>query len=345
MSTHTHNHTSSEDLLRQAYSVLLPAYDTVDIGDVRPFLERGGLAVLLGCSRDEYVARRMSTKRQVFETAEVFQEFGRQARRIAPDALIAIDYEIGGVHRLHNLAPQLEKPHVALGMSLLEIEAFGASAGRVAHGLGINYILSPVLDILSGPNPWLRDRTLAADVKTVAGVTSAFIRGVQSEGVVATAKHFPGHPKVAVDPFDSAEVVVEASQGQLVFALEPFKAAIAAGVRSVMTGPIPVPQYDGLEPSSTSETIVRMLRSNLGFDGLIVSDDLDLPGTLRGRSVPEVAVTAIGAGIDLLLLASGPQVDATARAIVDAVEQGRLDKSKLTSAAEKVRVTAASARI
>ncbi|MBB3396001.1 glycoside hydrolase family 3 protein [Rhizobium sp. BK060] len=332
----------SASILRDAYSVLLPAYDRVDVEDVRHFLDQGGSSILLGCSRREYVARRMSSERQEREDAALFRKFGEEVRNLVPNALIAIDYEIGGVHRLHKLAPQLDKPEVALAMTLPEVEAFGISAGKAARELGVNYILSPVLDMLSGPNPWLRDRTLAADPKRVSEITSAFIKGAQSEGIAATAKHFPGHPKVVVDPFDSADVIVEASHGQLAFALEPFKLAIASGVKSVMTGPIPVPQYDPLEPSSTSAAVVRILRGTLGFGGLIVSDDIDLPGTLRGRSVPEVAVASLNAGIDLLLLAGGAQVDVTARAIADAVEQGRLEPSKLQSAAANIRATATS---
>ena len=107
-----------------------------------------------------------------------------------------------------------------------------------------------------------------------------------------------------------------------------------------MTGPIPVEAVDPLEPSSTSPAVVGMLRWTLGFDGLIVSDDLDLPGTLRGREVADAAVASLRAGVELLLLASGPQVERVASRIVDAVDGGELPLATLQSAAAKVRALA-----
>lgn len=327
-----------QSLVRDSYAVLLPAFESVEFtANSRSFFLNGGVASLLGCSREEYLARRMSKKRGLAETAETFREYHRNAIDIAGDVLIAVDYEIGGVHRLHGLAPQIAHPTAAAQMTDTELTEFGHSAGTAARAMGINYFLAPVIDVVTGANPWLLDRCISTDPKVVARCATAFIRGVQSAGVAATAKHFPGHYITAVDPHDSKTITVPGTMADLEPGLEPYRAAIAAGVKSIMTGPIPVDAIDSVEPSSCSLIIVEMLRKNFLFQGLIVSDDIDLPGTMRGRTLEEVAIRGIDAGIDLLLLAAGPQVDRVAAALVMAVEDGRLDHAKLAASALAVR--------
>jgi len=112
--------------------------------------------------------------------------------------------------------------------------------------------------------------------------------------------------------------------------------AIASGVKAIMTGPSPIDAVDPGEPASTSEVIVHKLRADLSFSGLIISDDVDLRGTLRGRMVPEVAVKALKAGVELLLLAGGPQVEDVVARIIEAVETGKLPEAALKVAASKV---------
>lgn len=326
------------EISRDAYAVLLPAFGEADftVGSAS-FFRSGGVATLLGSTREEYVARRMSPERQRYETREQLSRYACRARALAGNVLIAVDYEVGGVHRLHHLGPQLPHPSSALEMSELEIRAFGAEAARAAKLCGINFLLAPVVDLVTGSNPWLRDRTFSIDPDIVGRVASAFIRGVQDEGLIATAKHFPGHPNVAIDPFDSETVKVTATLEELAPNLRCFDATIAAGVRAIMTGPIPIDAIDPDEPASCSAKIVGMLRGAYNFKGLVVSDDIDLPGTLRGRTVPDVAVASLKAGVDLLLLASGPQVDEVAARISQSVENGELGRDVLTRAARSVR--------
>jgi beta-N-acetylhexosaminidase len=327
--------------LRDAYAVLLPALGSADFTEESKFFfENGGVASLLGCSREEYVARRMNSARRETETARVFASYAEQARAISPANLIAIDYEIGGVHRLHNLAPQIAHPSAALEMTTAQLEAFGRAAGLAAKKLGINFFLAPVVDVVTGDNPWLLNRTLQTDPTRVGRIASAFITGVESQGVATTAKHFPGHHHVPLDPFDSESVVVEGTIDETRQGLEPFRQVIAAGVTAIMTGPIPVPALDRVEPASTSRVVVDLLRQELKFGGLIVSDDLDLPGTMRRRSLNQVAVQSLLAGVQLLLLAGGRQVQEVAQHIAQAVENGELPQPILISAAEKVREVA-----
>jgi beta-N-acetylhexosaminidase len=327
-----------QSLMQDSYAVLLPAFENVEFtADSRSFFLNGGVASLLGCSREEYLARRMSKERSLAETAETFRDYHRKATAIAGSVLIAVDYEIGGVHRLHGLAPQIAHPTSAAQMTDSELMAFGQSAGNAARAMGINYFLAPVIDVVTGSNPWLLDRCISTDSNVVARCATAFIRGVQSAGIAATAKHFPGHHVTVVDPHDSETITVPGTMADLEPGLEPYRAAITAGVKSIMTGPVPVDAIDPTEPSSCSRIVVDMLRKNFLFQGLIVSDDIDLPGTMRGRSLEEIAIKGIDAGIDLLLLAAGPQVDKVAAALVTAVEDGRLDRAKLAASALAVR--------
>jgi beta-N-acetylhexosaminidase len=327
-----------DSVLRDAYAVLLPAYaDIVFDEKSRSFFQSGGVAALLGSTRNEYVDRRMSAERIASETPEGFRSYAAQAERLAGPVLIAVDHEIGGVHRLHGLAPLLRHPSAALKMSSEEIETFGRESAAAAAKLGVNLFLAPVLDAVSGPNPWLANRSLSSDPEVVATVTSAFISGVQSGGVAATAKHFPGFRITVEDPFHSETVTVPGSIAELAPGFAPYRAAINVGVKAIMTGPVPVDAIDPDQPASTSRKVVDLLRIELGFTGLIISDDLDLPGTLRGRTVPDVAVESLRAGVELLLLASGPQVDIVADHIARAVETGEIPRETLAIAAEKVR--------
>jgi beta-N-acetylhexosaminidase len=327
------------DVLEDAYAVLLPAYDSVDFAEEsQRFFASGGVAALLGCSRAEYVGRRMSPQRQQAETGDAFRAYAQQARaHSGRNVLLAADYEIGGVHRLHRLAPQLSHPREALAKTPAEIEAFGFQAGTAARELGVNLILAPVLDAVSGENPWLLNRSLSPDPDVVAPITTAFIVGLQKAGIAATAKHFPGFHDVPLDPHDCEESMVLGDADSLAASLRPFADAVSKGVRCIMTGPVPVQALDPVEPSSTSKTTVDLLRNQLGFTGLVVSDDLDLAGTMRGRPITEVALASLAAGVQLLLLSSGPQIDEVAAYITAAVQGGRLPADTLRRASAAVR--------
>jgi beta-N-acetylhexosaminidase len=333
---------SSMTLLRDGYAVLLPAFGTIEFGsESERFFSNGGLAALLGCSRDEYVSRRMTPERQSAENPSAFRAYNTRARSVSGgNIIVAVDYEIGGVHRLHRHGPQILHPSVALTKSDTDIEEFGFAAGQSAKTLGVNLILAPVLDAVSGENPWLLNRSLSPDPISVRRITTAYIRGLQKAGVAATAKHFPGHHIVTLDPYDDATSFVPGGGETLTANLIPFAAAITCGVKCVMMGPVPVEALDPSEPSSTSKLAVALLREKLGFTGLIISDDLDLPGTMRGRSIEEVAVRSLLAGVQLLLLASGPQINDVAGHIANAVREGFLPLDTLREAAGAVRTLA-----
>ncbi|MFM0736838.1 glycoside hydrolase family 3 N-terminal domain-containing protein [Paraburkholderia xenovorans] len=326
------------DLIQDAHAVLLPAFGGLELDDVvLRYLDNGGVSLLPGESREEYVARAMSDERRANESAEQFESMTALAReRAGAGVIIAIDQELGGIQRLHQLAPSLPDFDKARELSADEITRQSAAVAKAARALGVNLFLAPIVDVVSGINPWLEGRNLGVDPTEVSRIACAFVRGVQAAGVAATAKHFPGHPLTRLDPA-LHEAIVEATLDQLEPSLVVFKDVIGAGVSAVMSGPALVPAVDANEPSSTSRETLSLLRDQFGFQGLIISDDLDAPGILRGRTVEAVAVASLVAGADLLLVSSQAGLDTIVRTIVDAVKSGALAHERLADAARRVR--------
>lgn len=330
--------------IENAHAVLLPALDTVlGPGPVEPpgwlaeALRAGTRSVLLGETRTEYVDRRMSAQREAAETAEAVRGFTAACTRAAGGPLlVAADEEPWGIQRFHRLAAPLGPPAAPE-----EAQDFEAAAHRRAadvRALGATVLLAPVLDRLTGDNAWLAGRTLMADSTSIAALGAAFVRGAQAAGTACVCKHVPGFPAATADPAEApARVPAAAWEPE---ALEPFRAAVGAGALGMMTGPAPVEAVDADEPACTSAAVTALLRERLGFAGLIVSDDLDAPATTLGRSVPQTAVAALAAGADLLLLAGGPQVEETARALAHAAAEDPALAHRLAEAAGRVRALA-----
>ncbi len=327
-------------LERDAYAVLLPGLTVLEMDeDIQKFFSCGGATILLAEDRREYLNRRMSPHRIAHETSETFHSFLSKARRLAGSLLVAVDQELGGTQRLHRLVPALPSAADAFAMSDEQIQQQCKPVGAGAKALGVNMFISPIVDVVTGTQPWLTGRALGPDARQVARIASAYIRGVQSEGVVATAKHFPGYRELWNDPAveDARQL---GSREDLEEGFEAFRKVLRTGVRAVMVGPAIVEALDPSESASTSKIIVNLLRNEFGFQGLIVSDDLDSKSVMREDSVEEVAVRSLAAGVDLLLLAAGPQVESVASALVSAVEAGRVPQKRLVEAAEKVRAAA-----
>lgn len=326
---------------QDARAVLLPAFDTLDITDVMvPFLQKGGCSVLMGETRSEYVARSMSAERLAGETADVFHACIARLKAVTPDLIVAVDQELGGIQRLAGLVPplpSLDEAHALGDGALAERCRVTASAARK---LGVSMFLAPIADVIDGQNQWLRARTMGSYPEAVARLVSAFVKGVQSAGVTAVTKHFPGFNDLAGDPA-LVEVSLVTPRERILHNALPFRAAIAAGTRAIMTGPAPVAAFDRDNAASTSPAVMAMLRNDFGFDGLIVSDDLDAPATMRGRSLLETAIAALNAGADLLLVGGGPHLDPLCDGIAAAARSMQISPDRLSEAAARVRRNAA----
>jgi len=325
------------ELERDAHAVLFPAFDLPE-GKSRllDLLRRGTVAVIMGESRDEYTSRSMSSARRSKESSHTFMEVtGALRAKANGPILIAVDQEPWGIQRLHALVPAFPSGAALLKMTNDEIISAAGDLAKAARKLGVNAFLSPVLDRLCGENAWLEGRTLDADHAEIARIASCFVIGIQQAGVLAIAKHFPGFPRLDADPA-LHDTRVHAADWD-VESLLPFQEVIDAGAAAVMIGPAIVTAVDPAEPASTSVVTVRKLREDLGFAGVVVSDDLDAPATLRGRSVESTGLASLMAGADLLLVAGGPDVGDIAEALVAAAASDPSVALRLSTAARRVR--------
>jgi beta-N-acetylhexosaminidase len=269
-------------------------------------------------------------------------------RAANPDAVIAIDEEGGDVTRLHMPEGSPEPGNGVLGR--IDDEAVtAASAARIGRELasvGVTLDLAPDADANTDPdNPVIGVRSFGADAELVARHTAAWTRGLQSTGVAACAKHFPGHGDTAVDSHLGLPVVPHDLEVLRRRELVPFVAAIEAGTAAIMTSHILLPALDPERVATRSRRILTsLLREELGFDGVIVTDALDMAGASADIGIPAAAVEALVAGADLLCLGtvSEPYLESVLDAIVAAVEDGSLPIERLEGAVRRVRGLAAS---
>ncbi len=328
----------TDDLRRQAHSVLLPAMETTDLdAGLLGFLRDGGRALLLGESRAEYVARRMSEQRVRTETADDLRTLTRTAATVAQaPVLVAMDVELGGIQRASHLVPALPIRLEAAGMDDGELASRLGGTARALRALGVNLALAPILDLMDGPNPWLDGRHLGPDPELVRRVAVLQVRVFEDAGVATTAKHFPGHRGLRTDPAVEARAVVPGDPSGAHRDLEVFREAIRAGASCVMTGPGTIAALDPERPALLSRDVVGLLRDDLRFDGLVISDDLDAAAVLHGRTLEQALVEALRAGNDLVMVAATNRLDALADVLVDAVREGTLGAGRLAEAAARV---------
>jgi beta-N-acetylhexosaminidase len=326
-----------------AHAVLLPAIDDLDVARLEPLLERGCRSVLLGETREEYLARRMGDGRAAQETGEfVAAAIAALKRASAEPLLIAVDHELVGIRRFAHLLSEAGQPEQFATAD--EIRDRSRLAGEQLAPLGVNVVLGPIVDVVRGQNPWLERRNLGPDPAVVAAAGRAVVEGLLTSGVASVAKHYPGHATAALDPAIAlARVTTPASELDTIDEA-PFTAVVAAGVRGLMLGPAVVEAVDARETASCSARVVKRARTRLGFAGTLVSDDLDAVSILRGRQVGETAVASLAAGVDLLLVAASAASECAA-AIIDAVTEGRLPRSRLADAAANIGFLVLSPRV
>jgi beta-N-acetylhexosaminidase len=270
-------------------------------------------------------------------------ELTGQLRAAVAEPVIAIDEEGGDVTRISHQAGSEYPGNAALGAvdDVTLTRAVYAALGSDLRELGINFNLAPSVDVnTAADNPVIGTRAFGSDTALVARHAAAAVTGLQSAGVAACAKHFPGHGSTRLDSHD----VIATVEGTLADLhnrdLPPFEAAIRAGVRAIMPSHLRVPELTGELPASLSAAaLTGLLRGQLGFTGVIVSDGLEMRAVSEPYGIPEAAVRAVMAGTDLLCL--GRDVDqltflAVRTAIMDAVRSGRLPGERLEEAAARV---------
>jgi beta-N-acetylhexosaminidase len=329
---------------QDAHAVLLPISRSLTVEPwLQDFLRAGGRSVLMASSPEEYAARRISDARRAAESAATIRSFTAAVNAVSPGpVLAAVDAEPTGVQRLEHLLPALPGRQSISEMPEQELEQAFSDYARAARDLGVTLFLGPVVDEITGKNAWLQDRTLPGGLDEIGRVAVLYTGAVQAAGIIATAKHFPGHSDLAAHPA-SADVTLRLAREHVERNLGPFRRLIDAGVGAVMVGPVTVEAIDPENPAASSRRLVDLLRRDLGFGGLIVSDDLDLVSTMKGRSLAEVAISSIAAGVELLLIPGGSAVDEITEALTSAAGDERISAPALARAAGKVRALAAGA--
>jgi beta-N-acetylhexosaminidase len=269
--------------------------------------------------------------RNISEPEQV-AELTFEAARLVPDlpSWVSVDQEGGRVARLK--APFTEWPPMAtLGRSgdTALAERFARALASELKAVGISLDYAPVLDIHTNPkNPVIGDRALAEEAEQVAQLGAAIIRALQAEGLAACGKHFPGHGDTSVDSHLELPLVEHPPDRLRRVEFVPFKAAVDAGVATMMTAHVLVPSFDERSPATLSKTIVGLLREELGYQGVILSDDLEMKAIAGRYAVPEAAVQAIAAGCD----GDHDTQAATLEALVHAVENQRIPLARVDDA-------------
>ena len=258
--------------------------------------------------------------------------------------LVAADLERGAGMRLAE-ATRFPPP-MALASSGDPEGAFqtARATGEEARAAGVNWVLAPVADVNSNPrNPIINVRAFGERPEVVSGYISRFIQGAHASNVLATAKHFPGHGSTDRDSHISLPIVRSDRNALEQENLPPFRAAIEAGVDAIMTAHVVVPALEAdaaagpesLPPATLSKAVLTdVLREKMNFDGLIVTDALEMQALTDGFSSAEVVLHAVEAGADVLLLPPDPE--SAIRALVAAIESGRIDESRIDRSVERI---------
>ena len=280
--------------------------------------------------------------------------------------LVSADLEMGPGMRLDDTLWWAPNMAVAATGDVKYARLQGEYTAREARAAGINWLYAPVADVNNNPqNPVINVRSYGEDPQTVAAFASAFIEGAQAAGALATAKHFPGHGDTATDSHIGLPVVDVSKERLEQLELVPFRAAIASGVGSVMTAHIALPQIEP-EPAAplrklsatereaaeflsltesngpritlpatlSAKVLTGVLRDELKFKGLVVTDAMSMAGVAARYDAGTSAVQAIKAGADMIL--KSPDIDAAISAVKQAVERGEISEQRINLSVERL---------
>ncbi|MFF8641405.1 glycoside hydrolase family 3 protein [Streptomyces sp. NPDC015345] len=327
---------SDPTLEHLANSVLQPGFEGTTAPDWVRRRISGGLGSVVLFSRN-------------IETPEQVARLTAALRAENPDLIVAIDEEAGDVTRLEAWTGSSRPGNLALGAvdDIDLTERVAHDIGRDLHAAGVSLNFAPSADVNSNPlNPVIGVRSFGSRTDLVSRHTAAWIRGLQGAGVAACAKHFPGHGDTVVDSHYGLPQIQGSAEEIALTALPPFIAAVEAGVRAVMTAHLLAPAYDPDLPATLSRRIlVDLLRGELGFDGLLVTDGIEMGAVTDRYGIDGATVRAVAGGVDAVCVGGESADEATAdllaTALVKAVLDGTLSEERLTEASTRVRDFAA----
>lgn len=274
---------------------------------------------------------------QPFEMVSFINHLQRIAKT---PLLVASDFEHGASMRVAGTAKYPYLMAFGAAHDLTAVRALGADTAQEAHALGVNWLFAPDADVNNNPdNPIINVRSYGENPQSVASAVSAFIEGAHSDPrdyVLVTAKHFPGHGDTAEDSHLQMAKLDQPKERIESVELVPFRAAIEHGVDSIMTAHMSVPAFEpaGIPSTVSRNVLTNLLRDELGFKGIIVTDAMDMQGLTALYSPGDAAVRAIEAGADVLLMPPDPE--ACIRALMAAVKSGRISRQRINESAAKI---------
>lgn len=285
-------------------------------------------------------SRNYSGKEQVTELCARLQEWNRADHPDAPPLFIGVDQEGGRVKRFgppftqsppNRTWGEKDDPDKTLENATL--------VGKELREAGVNINFAPVLDVDTNPrNPIIGDRAYGHDPDLVARHGAASIRGFLQGGVFPVGKHFPGHGDTSLDSHLDLPVVEATIERLREVELPPFAKGIEAGLEMIMTAHVLYKNIDPLAPATFSRRILSgLLREEMGFDGIVFSDDMEMGAVGCHCPFPDACCMAVDAGVDVLLVCKDREKQIAAfHALIDAVEEGKIDEARVEESVERI---------
>jgi beta-N-acetylhexosaminidase len=281
-------------------------------------------------------------ERNITSPAQVRSLIGRLQQASSYPLLVCTDQEGGSVVRIHQGVPSIpaEAVYGRIG-SPARVSSDAAATARALRALGLTMNLAPVVDVLSNPRSPIGDRSYGANAQLVARLSAAAVRGYEQQGLAAAAKHFIGLGHTSIDSHQALPTVTQSLAQLEQTDLVPFRAAVAAGVSTILVAHVALPAIDPVHrPASLSPVIIGgLIRQRLGFKGVVMTDSLAM-GALPQGSTASAAQQAVAAGADMLLISAAHDIPASVITsaidrVVWAVQTGRIPQSRLDGAASR----------
>ena len=276
----------------------------------------------------------MKSEDQVRSLTTSLQQLSLRTQPAVP-LFVAVDQEGGDIASAPWVTPRPAAAEVGSRGDPAEARAVAEGIGEELLRAGVNTNFAPVVD--TGFGAAIGNRSYGEDPELVSRMGAASVEGFERAGIVSAAKHFPNHGPAVVDSHEQLPVVDHDMETLRSYDLPPFRAAVEAGVPMMMAGHLLYPAVDAQRPASLSPKWMSMLREDLGFDGVVVTDDLAMAGASGGGTPERAAVEAVEAGADLLVISSPPQQQADAYdAVVAAVESGEIPEERIRNSVRRL---------
>ncbi|WP_062107247.1 beta-N-acetylhexosaminidase [Bacillus niameyensis] len=275
-----------------------------------------------------------------YQSLELLNQIKAENKENRIPLLLGVDQEGGQVSRLPNSVLKLPTNEEIgrIDNSLFSFE-IGKLLGDQLSAFGFNLDFAPVLDVNNNPNnPIINNRSFGDQADLVSELGIATMKGIQSQKVMSVIKHFPGHGDTSVDSHLELPVVQKSLEELNQLELIPFKEAIDQGADIVMVAHILIPELDPVSPSSMSNEIIsQLLRSQLGFTGVVITDDLTMKAITNHYDIGDAAVQSVNAGSDIILVSREEEnIMAVLDALMTAVESGEISEERIDESVKRI---------